>query len=121
MKKVLKNQFAIIALAVSLCGMAALPVAFTGCGTTKQEVAYKTIYTVQQATVAAYDAYISQVIAGRVPTNGVPAVSKAFDSFQAATRVAETAAQWNTNAPASSQLTTLSADLLSLIAAVSKK
>lgn len=121
MKKVLKNQFAIIAIAVSLCGMAALPVAFTGCGTTKQKAAYNTLYSVEQTAVAAYDSYISQVIAGNVKTNGVPAVSKAFNKFQAASIVALDAVQWNTNAPASLQVQQLSVDLLNLIAELSKK
>lgn len=93
----------------------------SSCSTTQQERTYKTIYSVQATTVAAYDAYVSQVIAGKVATNGLPSVSRAFNKFQASTLVALDLAQHDTNAPAPINITTLSADLLNLISQFSKK
>jgi hypothetical protein len=98
-----------------------LPLAFSGCGTTAQSRTYKTIYSVQAATVSAYEAYLGEVIAGRVKTNGVPRVSDAFNKFQAATLVAVDLAQNDTNSPAPAKLSTLSADLLNLISQFSTK
>lgn len=100
---------------------ALMPVMITGCAQTAKQVAYKSIYSVQKATVASYQAYLGEVINGTVSTNHVPEVSKRFNEFQAATLVAVSAAQWNTNAPPSAQLSQLSADLIALIKTASKK
>ena len=119
--KTMKRYLSLAICLIALYGFITVPLV-TGCRTqTPQQVAYKTIYSVQSTTVAAYDEYIANVIAGRVPTNGVPDVSKAFNSFQAATLVALDGAQWNTNAPVTSQVSQLSADLLLLIANLSRK
>lgn len=93
---------------------------FTGCNTTQQMTAVKTLYSLEKVTTAAYDSYVGQVIAGRAPTNGVPAVSKAYNSFQSAALVELDLVQFSTNALASDGLTQLSVDLLNLITAVSK-
>jgi len=103
-----------------LCGLlvgatAAMPIAFSGCQTPKQTLAYNTIYTIQKSTMAAYDNYLSQVIAGNAPTNGLPEVSDAFNKFQLSSQLAMSVVEWNTNAPATAQLESLSTDLLALI------
>lgn len=109
-------------LKISLCLWFAVAgiVVITGCTTTQQTTAYKTLYAVEQTTVAGYDGYIGEVIAGRVPTNGVPTVSKAFNKFQAAFLFELDLVQFNTNAVASASLTQESIDLLNLITTVSK-
>lgn len=116
MKKLFTALFCLSLLTATI----SLPLVVGGCGTTKQQAAYKTIYSVQAATVAAYNAYLDAVVSGKAPTNNVPGVSKKFNQFQSATIVALDAAQWNTNSPASEQLSTLSADLISLIQSFSK-
>jgi len=114
MKRLLTALFCVSLLTATV----SLPVA---CSSTQQQRTYKTIYTVQQTTTAAVDAYFYQVATGNIPTNGVPAVAKAYNTFQGGTLVALDIAQWDTNAVAPSSLQTLSLDLLNLIAQFSKK
>lgn len=116
----MRKLYYLLALLAAMA-FAALPWLITGCGTTAQQVAYKSIYSVQKATVNSYEAYLEGVIAGQLATNHVPAVSQRFNEFQAATLAAAAAAQWNTNAPASEQMARLSADLIHLIQTVSRR
>jgi len=88
----------------------------TGCTTPQQTVAYNTLYSVEKVTVGAYDGYIDSVLHKLSTTNGVPAVSKAFNRFQASFLVALDAAQFNTNAIAPLSLATESQDVLNVIA-----
>lgn len=107
----------VLTLAIALvCG--GLATFTTGCNTSQQQIAFNSLYTVEHTTVAAYDGYISGVIGGTVSTNGVPRVSKAFNTFQASFIVALDAAQFNTNALAPANLVTESQDVLSLITTV---
>jgi hypothetical protein len=78
-------------------------------------IAYKTLYTVEKSTVAAYDGYTDSVIQGLTSTNGVPRVAKAFNTFQASYLIALDAVQFNTNAIAPPNLVTESGDVLNLI------
>jgi hypothetical protein len=94
--------------------------AITGCTTTQQQTTYNTLYTVEHATVTAYDGYVGLVVGGTLPTNGVPRVSKAFNTFQASFLVALDAAQYNTNALAPSSLVVESQDVINLIANIKK-
>jgi len=115
MKRLLTALFAISLLTATV----SLPLACVG--PTAEKRTYNTIYTLQQTAITAYDAYIGGVIDGKIPTNGVPRVSKAFNVFQATSVLALDAAQWNTNATAPANLSALSLDLLNIIAEVSKK
>lgn len=88
--------------AILLCGafvVSTLP----GCQTA-QKVVYTTLYSAEKATVSAYDSYLDLVIAGKVPTNDVPTISREFNAFQASMQAAIVAANFNTNAPVSPQL-----------------
>jgi hypothetical protein len=93
---------------------------FIGCVTSHQQVVFNSLYTVDHTTVAAYDAYLDQVIAGHAPTNGVPRVSRAFNRFQIGFTIALDAAQYNTNAIAPTNLIIESKDVINLITAVSR-
>lgn len=116
----MNRKIAILAAIICLsCVTASFVV--VGCKLTPQKVAVNTLFSLQKTTVAAYDGYIGEVIAGRVKTNGVPAVSKKFNQFQAATLVALDGVEWNTNALPPANITLLSSDLLNLIATFSKK
>lgn len=117
----MKTKLLFILGLIGLMALAAVPVLVTGCGTTAQQVAYKSIYSVQKATVNSYEAYLEGVISGQLATNHVPVVSKRFNEFQAATLAAASAAQWNTNAPASEQMARLSADLINLIQTITRR
>lgn len=115
----MKRFLAACCLTIALCIGGSFVI--VGCSTTQQKAAVNTIFSLQTTTHAAYDAYIDAVIAGKASTNGVPAVSRALNQFNAATLVALNAAQFGTNAVAPSNLQLLSADLLNLIKQFNKK
>jgi len=118
----MKRAFSILLLSVGLFTWAVAPVVFTGCFTpTQQKQAVNTIFSIQTATHAAYDAYVDAVIAGEADPKGLKSVSTALNQFNAATLVALDAVQFSTNAPAPTTLTILSGDLLNLIAQFQKK
>lgn len=79
--------------------------------------AYKTLYGVGHTTDAAVKTYFDLVVAGKVPTNSVPRISRAYGEFQTLYGVALTAAQFNPNAPADTNLVARSAALLADVAA----
>jgi len=104
-------------LALYITSVALLVVA---CTMTAQRRATNTIGSLEQTAQAAIDSYWSLVLQGKVGTNDVPKVAKAFDAFQYSVKVALDAVQYNTNALAPGNLVLESQDLLNLIAAVEK-
>jgi hypothetical protein len=106
-----------LAAAVAAVGVVTL----TGCNTPQQTKAFNSIYSVHRTTLAAYDAYLAGVVAGTVKTNDVPKISKAFNTFQAATLVALDGVQFNTNALAPGSLVVEAGDLINLINQVTKE
>lgn len=115
----MKRFLAACYLAVALCVGGSFVI--VGCSTTQQKAAVNTIFSLQTATHAAYDAYIDAVITGKASTNGVPAVSRALSQFNYATLIALNAAQFGTNAVAPANLQILSDDMLALIKQFNKK
>jgi hypothetical protein len=101
---------------VCICVLAGMAM-FEGCGSTPQTTAYKTIGSMETTVSASYDAYIAGVIKGQFPTNQVPLVSKAFNTFQAAATVAVNLASGSTNAPPTSDLILDAANLATAITA----
>lgn len=95
--------------------LACAVIAMGGCSTNQQSTAYKTIFGLEKTVAAADSAYLDLVIAGKVPTNDVPKVTKAFNQFQADVTLALDAVQFNTNALASASLITESQDILNVI------
>lgn len=83
-----------------LLPLIALTSFLVGCQSTPQTVAYKTISGIVTSATATVDSYYSQVIKGNVSTNGVPAVSAAFNHLQADAAAAIMQAIGNTNATA---------------------
>jgi hypothetical protein len=111
-----------ILLAVALCaGTLTTHVILTGCTTTQNTVAYKTIYGVEVSTTAAYDVYASLVIKGTVTTNDVPKISKAYNDFQKATQTSILLSRNNTNAPAPATLIKAANNVIDLIASITGK
>lgn len=96
-------------LALGLC---ALP---QGCTTTQQTAGYKTLYSLESTTTAAYSAYLDLVIKGSVPTNDVPKVAKAYNLFHSGALVALDAVAFNTNSLAPANLVTEAQDVVNLI------
>jgi len=77
---------------------------FPACNTASRRTAYNSIATVEQSATLAVDDYYTLVLQGKVSTNGVPAISHAYNNLQAAANLAATASQAGTNALASSAL-----------------
>jgi hypothetical protein len=85
------------------------------CSTTQQRQAVNTIGGVETTATAAVDSYYTLVIKGKLGTNDVPTVSRAYDSLQASVRLALGVVQNNTNALAPSSLITESMGLVNLV------
>jgi len=86
-----------------------------GCSTSQPKV-YTTLATTEQAVDAGYKAYLDLAVMGRISTNNVPIVSKAYDAFQTAMSIAVVLGQ-STNALASSNIVNSATQVLALIAA----
>ena len=101
----MKNKLKSILTAALIAFAIAIPVTatFTACKTTSSP-AFNTLYTVEHSAQAAFDAYLAGVVKGKISTNGVPAVSKAYNKFQASFLVALDAVQFSTNAIAPTSL-----------------
>lgn len=98
------------------CLVAAALIAFMpGCTTSQQTVTFNTLYGLENGVSSAYAAYTGLVIKGTVATNQVPAISKAFNTFQSAMLPALDAVQYSTNAIAPANLSTEASDILNLI------
>lgn len=65
------------------------------CATNKT---FTTLSATEQAVTIGYSAYLDLVVAGKVPTNNVPTIARAYDDFQAAMKAAVLFSQ-TTNAP----------------------
>lgn len=86
-----------------------------GCSTSQQTKEYKTVAATEASVAGAYSAYLDLVITGKVATNSVPRVSRAFNSFQAAALAAVvTRGLFATNAPPP-DLLQAAADVMAII------
>lgn len=88
--------------------------AYVGCVTNTQTKAINTIGSLETAVDNGYKFYVTLVVQGKIGTNDVPRVSKAFNDFQAAAIVATVTVQNNTNAIAPDSLTQQSAAFVGL-------
>jgi hypothetical protein len=86
-----------------------------GCTTSQQKAAVNSLYSIDQTTTAAVDAFDTLVIQGQVPTNDVPKISKAYNDYHAAFLIAVDAVQYNTNAIAPPNLVIEANDIVNLI------
>jgi hypothetical protein len=107
-------------LVILVCA-AALSVAIVACTTTQQVTAYNSINTVEQTATLAVSDYFKLAINGTVPTNGIPAVAKAFNDLQAACALAASASQAGGNALATSNLVVEASSLGALITTLETK
>ena len=69
----------------------------------------------EQTATVAVDDYYTLVIQGKVSTNGVPTISKAYDSLQQAVQLAVTSTQAGTNALAPGNIVLEASQLGTLI------
>jgi hypothetical protein len=82
----------------------AIFVCLTGCKTSLRTVAYTTLYGLETGVTGSYDEYMRKIVAGQLPTNNVPVISRKYDNFQHEMLDAEIAAQFSTNALATAAL-----------------
>jgi hypothetical protein len=108
----MKNKLLTLSLLLSIAWIISQT---PGCTTSAQRTAVNTIGTVETAATAAVDGYFSLVVQGKAPTNGVPAVSRAYNSLQQAVKLALDVSQQNTNALAPASLTQELTDLQNLV------
>ena len=108
MKKTIIRNIFLIALAFST-GI------FIGCASANLN-AFKTLGSTEVAVTAAYSGYVDLVIQGKVPTNGIPNVSHAFNAFQSGMSAAVIAAQFNTNSIATADVAALAQNVNDAIA-----
>ena len=87
----------------------------SGCSTTTQTNTYNALASIEATADVAYNNYVAQVIKGTVPTNSLPAVSKAYNDLHAAVNVAATLDQSGTNVLVSTNLTAELTSLVNLI------
>lgn len=86
-----------------------------GCQSPTANTQFKTISAAETSVNAAYSAYVDLVVTGKIPTNSVPQVASAFNSFQSAAHVAIVNHGLNlTNAPPEG-LANLAANIIILI------
>jgi hypothetical protein len=121
-----RNEFMKNTKAIVVTMLFGLLLAFTlpfvpGCSSTAQKTAYTTLFGLETGATQAYSAYTAMVIKGTCGTNDVPAVSKGFNTFQAAILPALDAVQYSTNALAPANLIQESTDLLNLITTAESK
>lgn len=96
--------------------LAALLAGVSGCTTSQQTTAYKTIGSIEATGVAAYDAYALSLAKGTIPTNSIPQVSAIFTQLQSDCLLAATVASQGTNGLATSNILTDATLLTSAIA-----
>lgn len=97
---------------IALIGAVTLIVA---CTTTQQRVVYNSLYTIETGTTSAYDAFLDQVVSGKVAVQKVPPVAHAYNDFQVGMSVAIVAAQYNWVASAPTNVTALATRVLTEI------
>lgn len=106
------------ALALTLCGWVIL---IFGCTATMQRQAVNTIGSIETGATATVDGYFSLVVQGKLPTNNVPEVTKAYNSLQQSVKLSLDLVQGNTNALAPGNLIIEATDLGNLVKQVEGK
>ena len=96
-------------LSLLLTALCLITVPFTPaltCTPSQERVTYNSLWTAEQATTGALNAYFDLVISGQAPTNGLPVVKAAYDDFQMALYLAVSASPAGTNGPVTALVST---------------
>lgn len=115
-----KSLLASLLLLCSFAALPLLPVVTTGCNTTQQKQTVNTLFTLGKTVNMTYAGYMDLVVAGRVSTNSVPKVAKAYNTFQDAFNAAVTVVAGNTNAVPPQSVYDAQAALVQAIASAKK-
>ncbi len=116
----MKNLLTSILLAFVLLGVPAI--SFTGCATSQstKQIAYKSLKSVQQASVAALKIYGAAYQRGEITPETREKVLTLYVKYQAAFELASTAAQFNYESPSTAELTAAVSELIQLIQTLRK-
>lgn len=112
----MKGHRRILALIAALCICAGTIALLPSCTQPQSAVTFNTLYSVEKSTLAAYDSYVGLVIDGKVGTNDLPTISRAFNNFQVAMQAAADLANHNTNALAPQSVLDAAAKVTTAIA-----
>jgi len=85
------------------------------CSTTTQRQAINTIGSVETAATASVDSYFSLVLQGKLPTNNVPQVTRAYNALQQSVKTSLDLVQNNTNSLAPANLSKELTDLINVV------
>lgn len=112
-KETMKTLLISVFLAI---GVLTSPVALTGCKTASAEqIAYKSLKSVQQASVAALEIYGAAYRRGEISISERAKVEGLYRKYQAAFSVVATAARFDYNSPSTPELTAALTELIQLI------
>lgn len=107
-----------LAIALALCPV--VIVTQTGCQSTPQTVAYKSLRAVADGVDASMKAYARAVVAGRVGAETQAKVRDLHGRYQVSLNKAVQLARFDFNAPAPDELAALAADLTETIIAATR-
>jgi hypothetical protein len=93
----------------------------TGCKTSRQEIAYRTLASIELTVDRSMTAYSDQVVAGKVDQATQDKVKDVYGRYQAAFSAAVAAAKLNFNTQAPSDVATLADSLTSIIQSITRK
>ncbi len=114
----MKKALNAILLAAALVLAVAPAATLTGCKTTQQKAVFNTLSAIETSVNAAYRSYLDLVVAGKLPTTSVHAISQDYNIFQALMTQATLVAKGNTNAIAPQTVVDASTHLLNEIIAL---
>jgi hypothetical protein len=80
-----------------------------------QRTTYNTLGTTEVTVLAAVSAYSDLLIKGQIATNSVPAVAKAFNSFQQAYAASLAVAKFDTNGVVTPDLAAMAGNVITII------
>jgi phosphoribosylformimino-5-aminoimidazole carboxamide ribonucleotide (ProFAR) isomerase len=116
----MKHLLSTILSVLLIAGLCTVPVVISGCTSSQQQVAYKSLKSVQEASIAGLIIYGNAFKAGKITPEKREQVLEAYTKYQAGFALALDAAQFNWNAPAGPELTSLVNLLLDTINTFSK-
>lgn len=114
-----KKLLVVSLLMLTFTALPLLPIV-TGCNTTQQKQTVNTLFTIGKSVNVTYAGYMDLVVEGKVSTNSVPKVAKAYNTFQGAFNAAVSMVAGNTNAVPPQSVYDAQAALLQAIAQAKK-
>lgn len=115
MKNTLKKILSSVLLSIMLIVAPVAVIVSSGCKSTPQQIAYKSLRSVQQASVAALNIYGAAYKRGEIDETTRAKVLALYTKYQVAFSTAVTVAQFNYDAPSTPELTAAAMELINLV------